>query len=110
MDIVNIAEFLFSRRAHSVPLEGLAEIFDELSWALDDECMMQIAEARLRWLEGDDPEKAHVALLMRDSFPCDTRERLVEVLGRIKARWPKLARDCDAVIKSWDENYPQGVV
>jgi hypothetical protein len=65
MCIENIAEFMFERRARELPLEELAELLDELTWALDEPTVMQVAETRRSWLEGDDPERIRVALLMK---------------------------------------------
>lgn len=101
----NIADFLFLHRARSLPADQFADLLDELSWALDEESIKQITEARRRWLEGDDMEKAHIALLMSDSFPYNTRERLFEVLNQVRRNWPQLEEACTKMLSSWDESY-----
>ena len=44
----NIADYLFARRARSLPPEGLAEVFARLIWTMDDNGD-EIIEAMRRW-------------------------------------------------------------
>ncbi|WP_224248985.1 hypothetical protein [Hyalangium gracile] len=101
----NIADFLFSRRAQALPDQGFAEILEELMWALDEEMASQIISARQQWLEGDNIEKARIALLMRDSFPYDSRDRLTEVLNQVRRKWPELEKECAVTLSAWDHSF-----
>ncbi len=71
-------------------------------WALDEEMVDQIISARRRWLEENSMEKARIALLMRESFPYDSRSRLVEVLEQIRGKWPELEKECTTTLAAWD--------
>lgn len=101
--MVDIAEYLFSNKTRSVAPQFVADILDRLIWIVDDENGNQILDTRDKWLEGDDPERAHVALLMRETLPLKSLERAIEVLTRVKSRWPQFSRECDEIIEQWRE-------
>jgi hypothetical protein len=103
-NIENVMETLFARRAPQLPPQALAEVFDRLVWCLDDNGD-ELEEVRLRWLQGEDKDKAAIALAMTEVYPADSREELSALLQRVAKRWPELQPNCASILASWDEQF-----
>lgn len=93
---MDIAELLFERCrtvAGTWP-KGLADIFELLIWATDDNGS-EILRAVERWLLSDDQDRVRVAVEVQDVFPFRHRAEMDAALAVVKARWPDLAEQCD---------------
>ncbi len=102
--IEEIMTYLVRNRIPVLPAASLAEVFDRLIWCLADNGR-GILEARKDWLECDDPAKVEIALNMSETFPCDTREEMVELFDKIADKWPRLTDRCDEIIRMWDKQF-----
>ena len=102
MPIENLADYLFARRNPDVSLANFAHILDQLTWTMNDEGA-EIEAARQRWLAGDDPEKAEIALLMDETFPYDSRDEMTREFTRLTQRWSHLVPVCKKILKQWDQ-------
>jgi hypothetical protein len=92
---MDVAELLFERcrtAARAWP-KGLAEIFELLIWAMDDNGS-EILQAVERWLLSDDLERVRVAVEVQDVFPFRHRAEMDAALAVVKARWPELVESC----------------
>ena len=98
----NIADYLFSRRARSLPPEGLAEVFARLIWTMDDNGD-EIIQAMRRWIDSGDIEQARIALALREVFYYPTREAMVEAFDQLCVRFPECRRECDEIVLAWDQ-------
>jgi len=102
--IEEVMTYLVRNSVPGLPPNSLAEVFDRLIWCLTDngEGMLRV---RKDWLECDDPAKIEVALNMSETFPCDTREEMVELFDKITDKWPRLTDRCDEIIRMWDQQF-----
>lgn len=75
-----------------MPAEDLADVLDSLIWVLDDNGA-EINEARRRWIEGDDPYAAELAIQMNESIPYEPK-LMASKLDALEARWPHLSLRC----------------
>lgn len=69
MQIENILEFIVHHRAPGLDFSAIGDLFDRLTWTLDDNGA-EIDRVRRKWLETEkDIDKVRAALAMSDSFP-----------------------------------------
>ena len=92
---MNVADYLYGRRARSLRAEDLADVLDSLVWVMDDNGA-EVDEARRRWIDGDDPFAAEVALGMEEGLPFEP-ETMLAKLRLIEARWPHLRARCEVI-------------
>jgi hypothetical protein len=92
-----VMDFLVSRRATGLKLEVIADLFDRLIWILDDNGY-ELEIVRKRWLEGDDPIRAEIALRMNETFPYEEYQAMEEAFSKISNRCPHLKCICEAVL------------
>jgi hypothetical protein len=102
--IQDVMESLVARRAPQLPAQALADIFDRLTWCLDDNGA-EIEGVRRNWLEGEEPEKIAIALAMNEVFPCASREEMTRLFQRITARWPEFQPLCQEILDRWDKQH-----
>ena len=100
-NVEEMMEFLFQRRARALPPHALAQVFDILSWSMDNGGQ-EILDARHKWLQSGNREKVEIILAMNDCYPCKTREEMVELFREITTRWPSLKDVCQAILEQWD--------
>ena len=101
-NIPDLAAYLLAHRNPDVSLANLADTLDRLTWILDEPAAELIESTRQVWLLSDDPLAVEVALLMDETFPCDTREELARQFLRITQKFPKLDSLCKKILKQWD--------
>lgn len=100
----NIADYLFARRARSLPPRGLAEVFARLIWTMDDNGD-EIVQTMRRWITSGDIEQARIALAMREVFFYPTRDAMTEAFDQLCLRFPECRRDCNEIISEWDRQH-----
>ena len=105
---MNIAEYIYQRRAKSVEPEWIAEILGRLSWLMDDNGS-EIHQALERWLASGSHEQAMIALSYDDTFPYRTREEMIEGFSRLQSRFPDLKARCDEIVLRWDQQFSSSV-
>lgn len=94
-------EYLVENRARDLPADALAEVFDRLLWCTADNGE-EILSVRREWLDSNGLYNVRVALAMSEVFPCNTRDEMVELFGRICSRWPELNGECEKWLIRWD--------
>lgn len=98
---MNIADFIFERRAPGAKPEWLAEIFERLVWLLDDNGAEILARMR-QWIESGDLERARVALAFTEVYLYQTRPEMVTAFDALCARFPELRERCSEILAQWD--------
>lgn len=100
----DVMDFLVENRAPELKPAVLADIFDRLIWIVRDNGE-EISKVRKLWLEGNDPLRAEIALLMSEVFPYSSRSELRSKLAELSIRWPKLQQLCDRLLSDWDNQF-----
>src|SRR5262245_27679365 len=98
--IAEIMNALFAGRVPGLPVKGLAEVFERLTWCLVN--AEEVQDVRADWLRGDLREKVEIALAMEETFPFKKRAELVAAMNQIASRWPDLRTRCEELVKDWD--------
>lgn len=91
----NVADVLLRRRAPNLEPAALADVLDSLTWTMDDNGA-EILAARRRWMDGDDPYAAEVAIVMDEGIPFEPADMLSK-LAALEQRWPQLKARCDVL-------------
>lgn len=104
--VKQVMEFLVENRAPNLAEKALSKIFDQLIWCLKDNGS-EIETVRKEWLSGDDLVRIKIALYMSDTFPYDSKKELIKHFEKIVERWPELKRDCDDIIKDWENQFEE---
>lgn len=96
-EMTAVMDALFINRVQNLPPEALAEVFDRLTWCLDDNGSALDA-VRESWLRSDDRARVEIVLAMSESFPFQSAAEMSEVLGQISRKWPDLRERCEDLI------------
>jgi hypothetical protein len=99
-----VLEYLVDMRAAALKPKSLAELFDQMIWLTDDNGGA-IHEVRRQWLEGNDPLRVEVALLMSEAFPFGARPDMEKVFNNICNRWPEFRALCVKILDDWDKQF-----
>ena len=94
--------YLVENRARNLPPDALAEVFDRLIWCMSDNGE-EISNERRNWLSGDDLFKVEIALAMKETFPCNTRDEMLSKIESIIRKWPGLQNRCNMILSEWDK-------
>jgi hypothetical protein len=103
LQIEDIMDYLVRESHPELPPDSLAEVFDKLIWCLNDNGS-GLEQVRAKWIEGDDLYRAEVALSMKETYPYKEYSVMVEKLGIVEQKWPRLKELCQSIIESWDKN------
>jgi hypothetical protein len=104
-DHVDIAEWLFVRRARDLPSKALADIFDRLVWIVDDNGG-EICATLERWLKSSDRDRVEVALQVDGVFPFRDAHEMEAVLSRVASTWPDFAERCRKIMDTRRKQNP----
>jgi hypothetical protein len=99
--VENIAEYLFRRRARSLPDHTLADIFGRLVWTMDDNGT-EILHTLCRWIDAGDLGHARAALDIDECFLYQSRDTMVAAFDGLCARFADLRSLCDEKLAAWD--------
>lgn len=100
----DVMEFLVDKRASALKPKLLAELLDQMIWLTDDNGGA-INEVRQQWLNGNDPLRIEVALLMKEAFPFGTRPDMEKVFNNICNKWPDFRALCNKTLDDWDKQF-----
>jgi hypothetical protein len=104
MTIEEVMNYLYEERAKDLPADALSEVFDRLIWCMSDNGA-ELLEVRRKWIEGDDKFKCQIALLMRETFPYESYEKMNSQLKRIRKKWPELDEQCNKMLSGWKSQF-----
>jgi hypothetical protein len=99
-----VMEFLVNDSVPGLKPGVLADLFDRLVWITADNGEA-IQKVRWQWLEGSDPLRIEIALLMNEMFPCGNRSDMEELFNKICSKWPNFRALCEQTLCEWDKQF-----
>ncbi len=102
--ISDVMEFLVDSSVPGLKPDVLADLFDRLVWITADNGE-SIQKVRQRWLDGRDPLRIEIALLMNEMFPSGNRSDMEELFNKICNKWPNFRPLCDRTLYEWDNQF-----
>lgn len=103
--ISDLMEYIISNRAPELRKDVLADFFCRMMWIVADNGA-GISAVRRTWLQGDDPLRVEIALLMDETFPFDDRADMAVNFSRIGCKWPEFQTLCNNILAQWDSQFP----
>jgi hypothetical protein len=96
----DVMDFLYEHRSNGLPPHGLAAVFDQLFWTMEDngDALCRVAED---WMRGDDENRVAIVLAMDSVYPFHGGAQMISELDRIAVRWPALAQRCSEIVERW---------
>lgn len=98
--ICDVMNFLIENRADGLEPKVLADLFDRMIWILRDNGG-ELLKVRDAWMNGEDPFRVEIALLMSEVAPFSNSLDMEENLSKIITRWPKFINLCEQVRRQW---------